>query len=333
MAQILGSVELKLYVYDGLVDKSLDDATELKYTITKDKISTHSKINLEIGELVRDYLTVSFNDNYLCNTRWVKAVVTFFDTTGAFFDVNNSQQTTTYLAFDGYGYFEDGANPALSTNVLISSTDHYLPENVAGKIPIFKEGVGKVIIDSSTTTITDDNNSNQKIQYITIPANANTMQVYATDNTTLLTTITFKQLCTPKHTAYKVTFVNKFGAFQDLYFFKKTTESFTVKDEKFNSNIIKTTDGTYDIFEGEQSRYNVSGKSRLSMNTDFISESMNQTIEELFISENVFIRIGSQTLPIIPVSKSLTFKTSLNDKLINYTVDFEFAFSKINNVR
>ena len=45
MAQILGSVTLELYVYDGLVDKTLA-TTDLKYTITKDKISTHSKINI-----------------------------------------------------------------------------------------------------------------------------------------------------------------------------------------------------------------------------------------------------------------------------------------------
>ena len=31
--------------------------------------------------------------------------------------------------------------------------------------------------------------------------------------------------------------------------------------------------------------------------------------------------------------KSFVFKTSLNDKLINHTIDFEFAFNKINNVR
>ena len=35
---------------------------------------------------------------------------------------------------------------------------------------------------------------------------------------------------------------------------------------------------------------------------------------------------------VIPITKGLAFKTSLNDKLINYTVEFEFAFTKINSV-
>jgi len=60
---------------------------------------------------------------------------------------------------------------------------------------------------------------------------------------------------------------------------------------------------------------------------------MNQTIEELFLSENVWIRYEGKTLPVMPKSKQLLYKTSLNDKLINYTIEFNFAFDKINNVR
>jgi len=33
------------------------------------------------------------------------------------------------------------------------------------------------------------------------------------------------------------------------------------------------------------------------------------------------------------MSSSLAFKTKLDDKLINYKIELEFAFDKINNVR
>ena len=59
----------------------------------------------------------------------------------------------------------------------------------------------------------------------------------------------------------------------------------------------------------------------------------NSAIEELFLSEACWIRWQGQTLSVIPKTKSLELKTSLNDKLANYTVEFEFAFNKINNVR
>ena len=115
---------------------------------------------------------------------------------------------THFLLMDGYGSFEDEVNPQNSTDALVTATDIYLPEDVAGKLPIFAEGVGKVTIDSTDTQITDNGNSNQKIQYVTIPANTDTIKVYGTDDTTLKKTITVHNICEPKFTSYKVTFVN-----------------------------------------------------------------------------------------------------------------------------
>jgi hypothetical protein len=40
-----------------------------------------------------------------------------------------------------------------------------------------------------------------------------------------------------------------------------------------------------------------------------------------------------QTIPVLVKTSSMTFKTSLNDKLIEYTIDFEEAFDYIQNVR
>ena len=215
----------------------------------------------------------------------------------------------------------------------MSANDIYLPESTTGKFPVFAEGVGKVTIDSTDTEITDSGNSNQKIQYITIPANSSTIQVYDTDDTTLLKTVTVHNICEPKFTPYKVTFVNKFGAYQDMYFFKRTTETFNVNDDSYQINSISTASLTYGTNQGQKQRYNVNGQSSLKLNTGFIKETAVSTIEELFLSENVWIRFEGKTLPVIPKTKSFTQKTSLNDKLIDYMVDFDFAFNKINNVR
>ena len=136
-----------------------------------------------------------------------------------------------------------------------------------------------------------------------------------------------------KFTPFKISFINKYGATQDLYAFKKQTEVLNVTDETFNRNIIKVADSTYNTYEGEVKRYNIGGKTSITLNTGFVVEDMNTTIEELFLSQNVWIRYESKTLPVIAKSKSLNFKTSLNDKLINYTLEFDFAFDKVNNVR
>ena len=324
----LKSVVVDLYVWDGTIS---DQPVTPAYTINKSVISGQTNITLEIAELVRDYFTITFNNDYTSIARYVRTVVSSFDDSDEPFDTN--PVVTDYVALDGYGYFEEGANPELDRHALISSTNIYLPEGTAGKFPIFAEGVGKVIIDGVTTQITDNGNTNQKIQYVTIPADKSSIQVFDTDDSTIKKTITISNICEPKYTPFKITFVNKFGAFEDLYFFKKTSEVTNVTDELFKKNIITNTSSTYNTYENQRGRINVNAQTSLTMNTGFIKENMNQTIEELFYSENVFIRYENKTLAVIPKSKSLQFKTVLNDKLINYTVEFNFAFDRINNVR
>ena len=324
----LKSVVVDLYVWDGTES---DQPVSPAYTINKSVISGQTNITLEIAELVRDYFTITFNDDYNSIARYVRTVVSSFDDSDEPFETNPI--VTTYVALDGYGYFEEATNPELDRHALISSTNIYLPEGTAGKLPIFAEGVGKVIIDGVTTQITDNGNTNQKIQYVTIPADKSSIQVFDTDDTTLKKTITISNICEPKYTPFKITFINKFGAFQDLYFFKKTSEVTNVTDELFKKNIITNTSSNYNTYDNQRGRINVNAQTSLTMNTGFVSEIMNQTIEELFYSENVYIRYENKTLAVIPKSKSLQYKTSLNDKLINYTVEFDFAFDRINNVR
>lgn len=326
----LGSATMELYVYTGTVGSYTN--TDLKYTISKNVLSGLDNIPFEIAELVRDEFDITFNNDYLSHTLWVTAVINYFDTNGDALTYSNPQ-SFNYIACEGYGYFEEGTNPELQRHALISADNIYLPEGTAGKLPIFAEGVGKVTIDSTDTQVTDNGNTNQKIQYITIPADSSTIQVYDTDDTTLLKTITVTNVCEPKFTPYKVVFQNKFGAFQDVYFFKKTTESFNVSDEFYKRNIVNASTATYSINNNQAQRYNVNAKTKLTLNTGFIKEDMNQTIEELFLTENAWIDYGGNILPIIPLSKSLQFKTSLNDRLTDYTIDFEFNFDKINNIR
>lgn len=322
------SATLKIYVYDGTVGSYSNG--DLKYTLSKDRITGKSNIVFEISELVRDYIEHNFDNDYPCNTKWVTITKDIVD---AATEDTFAPIVENFVLIDGYGNYEDEINPQLSDNALMSADDIYITEGTAGKFPIFAEGVGKVTIDTTDTQITDSGNSNQKIQYITIPADSSTFKVYDTDDTTLLKTVTIHNVCEPKFTPYKVTFVNKFGAYQDVYFFKRTTETFNVNDDSYQINSISTASLTYSTNQGQKQRYNVNGQSSLKLNTGFIKESAVSTIEELFLSENVWIRFEGKTLPVIPQSKSFTQKTSLNDKLIDYTVDFNFAFNKINNVR
>jgi len=50
------------------------------------------------------------------------------------------------------------------------------------------------------------------------------------------------------------------------------------------------------------------------------------------LSEYVWIFVGSVLHPVTVITSSLTKKTSLNDKLIQYTLEIEDANDIINNI-
>jgi len=54
---------------------------------------------------------------------------------------------------------------------------------------------------------------------------------------------------------------------------------------------------------------------------------------QLFLSEKVWIKYNEQTLGVNIESKNINYKTSVTDGVINYTIDFSFAFDTINNIR
>jgi len=63
------------------------------------------------------------------------------------------------------------------------------------------------------------------------------------------------------------------------------------------------------------------------MNSGFVDETMNETFKQLFLSERVWIFDGINYIPLKLGSKSLEYKTRMKDRLINYEVEFEYAFN------
>ena len=120
----LRTAVLQLYVYSGT--SGSNTSSDLKYTIEKEIINGDTKILFEVGELVRDYIDLTFNNDYVCNTKWVTATTTLYDENNEIFTYSNPVNNN-YLALNGYGYFEDEINPQLSTDALVSSNYMYIP--------------------------------------------------------------------------------------------------------------------------------------------------------------------------------------------------------------
>ena len=216
-------------------------------------------------------------------------------------------QTTTFdfYGVDGFTYFQQGADvietgtaPAITTRIL------YVPDNTAGYVPTF-----------SATGFT-----------------YNSFSATATTKTVNGVVWQIKRLCNPKYEPFKVTFVNKYGALEDIYFDLVRRNTTETTYDKFKRNIVSST-GSYSINEHQTKTFNQTGKDSFTMNTDYVDESFNETLEELLLSKKIWITENGQVLPIICKTKSLQKKTSLLNQLVQYEFGFEYAFDKINKVR
>lgn len=375
----LASATMELFIYTGTFTT---DKGTAKYTITKNEISSNNYVVFEIAELVRDYLDIEFNGEYDSQTVWVEADIEMFD---AINGGGSSLGTTStdYIAFDGYGYFEDAINPELSRTYLQSNKEIFRPSDQNVRVPVFTEDTDSVSflykgevkrVQPIPSTGVDVNNTNGQIEYISVSGADNTDnykervladggtfednslldafldsvdiglvdELYINSDSGTEAVKISTEPCS-KYEPYKVTFINKFGALQDMYFSLKSIESLNTKGETYKANAVDFGTLTYDTYKPQVAQYNKLGKESITLNTNYISEEYNEVIKQLMMSEQVWLtRLDNPApdsnnpetvLAVIPKTQSVTYKTSLNDRLVQYTVDFDYAFDKINTVR
>jgi len=372
----LQSARLQLYIYEGTKDDT-PDAEDLKYTIFKTELEESNYVVFEISELVRDYLDIEFDGQYDSQCVWVNPVIRAFDEDGDIIyspTVTPSDYSDQFIAFDGYGYFEEGINPELSTSYLQSNNTIFRLDDQNVRIPIFVNGTNSVTFlykgEVKRTLIIPDiliRSTLNEIDYITVSGSDNTdtykQRVLADGGTLELTpclnafldtidiglvdelyiasdsgTQIVKIVTEPcgKYEPYKVTFVNKFGVLQDIWFSLKSTESINAKSETYKASVLDFNNLTYSISKPQMTQFHKSAKESITLNTNYLSEDYNEVIKQLMMSEQVWItKLTDEelVLPVIPKTESLRYKTRVNDKLVQYTIEFDYAFDKINNIR
>ena len=139
-----------------------------------------------------------------------------------------------------------------------------------------------------------------------------------------------------KYEPIRVTFVNKFGALQDMYFTRRSNESVNIKSEDYKASVMDFANFSYDTSSHQMRTLNLMGNQSITLNTDFIDESCNEHIKQLMLSEQIWMTRLTDEEKIVPLklkSNSLQLKKRVNDKLIQYTMEFDVAADMINNIR
>ena len=301
----------------------------IRYTLIKNTTKNTTQ-NFDISELARDYLDISYNSNYIPQIISITTTITIWsglNATGILRDTEVFFDT----GFEAYGEFTEGTNPTLpAAGYLISnnpstsnfSVDIYYPKSITG-VSAF---TGKVpmLIGSSLSVLS----FGQGATTIGGPYPSTISRID----------------CTKYGSGRKIIFINKFGAQQDLWFFLKEVKTLGRKNEGFKSNILTypntNNPATYSISDAPNKVFNTTAKQTFTLSSGYYPEQANQFFEQLLLSEYVWLERPRKTSPsideVVPVkvkTSSMAFKTSVNDRLIEYTIDFEEAFDYINNIR
>jgi hypothetical protein len=350
--------QMELYIYTGEFQTT---PTELRYTLTKTPIGTNNFVVFEIGELIKDFIELEFDDDYNSYAVWVRPVFEYKTTQAGVINPT----PIDYVGLDGYGYFEEGVNPSLSQDLLMSNRTLYVLNGNDLHVPIYAQTNTSVDFYCGDELVNTEN--------LTTPTNTDNMIIYAqlediedyqsrvetaggtfvgsscltsfmeelescvtkvvinTPTTSKTVNVYYLDEC--RYVPYRVTFVNKFGAFQDIWFFKKSVENTRVKGEEYKASIFSQADLSYKTYQHQQQSFLVNGKDTITMNTGFVNDDYNEVIKQLMLSEQISYLDNGQTIPINIKTKNVKYKTSRNDKLANYTIEFERSFDIINNIR
>lgn len=144
--------------------------------------------------------------------------------------------------------------------------------------------------------------------------------------TTLLYTLFAEPVCETKYTPVICSFINRFGGWEYITFFKAKSETYDVKSKDYS---LLPDALNYNPLRGQKQKFNFEGKRSIKLNTGWVAESMSYIIEQLLNSETILL----DNIPSILKSSNFQIKTHLKDRVINYELDFEYNFNTINNVQ
>lgn len=247
--------------------------------------------------------------------------------------------TTTYLGTNGYTQFVDGYNYTDPSNtfVLLSDREKEIRYDITKSIPYVNVLINPEVGDVIEATYKDLRGRNELVVGYTetkgmlkIPLTTtnikynkgNTLTISYNDTDYVYRVI---PICEPKYSPVICSYINRFGGWQFLTFFKTRIDNINTKGTSYNQLQDSI---NYSVSKGQSKSFNINGKQSIKLSSGFVPENYSDLIQDLLLSETVLL----DGLPVEVKTQATTLKTSLIDRNVNYEIDFEYAFNLINNV-
>lgn len=328
---------IEIYVWDGL--KASVPASANYQIENKNPLERVGSSDVNISNYINDFLDYSLESDTTTNVIdsnsavWVKTQVIYYIGGVA----QSPDFINTYLAVKGYGYGIEGGNTTIPTNNVLTSvnnskvsinTNYNLPIKVSESTSVnitVKSYPNNNINKSFTISSTTDSSELVKNVFIKVSECLNDDYIEVKKDGVLVSTLEIKQEF--KYNPIDIWFINKYGQLDTFTFFKDKLDSLKTNTEKYETNNGQAINGIH-----QYKRFNTNGKTEFKINSGWIKESNNEKLKQLFLSDNAWQFDGNTFIPLNLKSTNLSYQTRQRDKLLNYEIDFEYAFSELNNI-
>jgi hypothetical protein len=254
--------------------------------------------------------------------------------------------TFTYYAYDGFGYYSQGYNPLhiAQMPVHLDEKDYYFWSDAnnspavnqlerAGTFTAWLETGWSVKYTQLQTGLTHSytiSANNMYNLYRVRPAyylTGNKVEIF-TPTSVLSWEATFYPVEECRYDVITIDFINMYGAWQREFMFKASYESLTTTATEFNLMQTMGLFGSWDTNLNQRQTFNTNGIISYRVNTGWVDESFNSNIQQLLLSERILLN----NQPVKMKTKEFEKQKNINNKTINYVLEFEQSNDLINNV-
>ena len=354
----LGAIgsKIELFIYNkGTSIPSTPTYTLSKLNPSDTQLSTSYNISNYVKEYIDNIKTdyVNWVGAVEANNEWVNFQVKRYKLLGGTYTLLD---TTDYVGVNGFTNYSDGLQNSSEVKLLLLANsninNYYYSQST---YPINTIQYFNLLIDKPTTTTTTITVKYERIDGIVYSVNISfgigvsgifnakvPISIIKADNNFIngcKVTITYTpetgsaitqilytypiEEC--KYTPILCDFINRYGGWQTITFFKQQTNSISVRGTDYKlmpSNI------NYNSSLGQKQRFNINGTQSIKLNTGFVDENYSELMTDLFLSETILL----DGKPVVLKTQSSDLKSVLKDKMINYELDFEYAYNLINDV-
>ena len=318
------------------------------YTLTKlIPASNNVKTYYNISPYIREYLSWNtrqeiYNTFPASNTsQWCNVQYKRYKLDGGVYTLLN---TTTTYAYDGLSWYEEGGNFALVYDILQKDGTFYYYYDGTNPSTDSSRRAGHIMVRTGTSykakytnlataaTFTQNLTNNSILDvprvYQNYYAAGNKLEITVNlaGNDVTVWEGYFKPFELCRYTAVLCDFVNRYGCWQRTWFFAASNDTFGIENTEYN--LMQSTIPNYNTLEGQRKVFNTSAKKSIKVNTDWVTEDYNELLKELMVSEKILIN----NYPAKLNTKSTELFKNINQKMINYSLEFDFAYNAINNV-